>query len=720
MKTFRIIRDVILGFFLVIALTVIVCTIMGWSAYPAMVKEAGIPVGALVIKDASFNNIVAIPILGYIVYYCWSLVGKIVLGLITLGLIISFFFTERKRNSGETSTKENMDTNKTPITEEQPIDNIPAQLNGTEDINNFDIYDEAENYLNTSDESINAEEIDTFTPNSDDKSIEESYLEMNTSDDYTTLLSTERVTSEEEPGPSTYVMNDFEESIPGDEIDVNDEIGIPTEDEISEATEEEVQEPTAAPELFTPDEQAEEIEINNEIGIPSEDEIPEVTDVPESFTPDEQTEEKTLKAQFEEDLNAGEEPAEEMIDDDSFNASIAAALEEAFNESVSNENSLIAEDEATPEIADTDNEESVAVDDVDATENEQMGENSPVEADSALYEMPAEEVVADSEDPTTEESNDEESFEETLPTIIDDIISETPEAPIAEDVNEPVETVEIGEEDKLQDMQEELPVEEDHEALNIVDYLAINDSVNEQKIEELTKLLEESNREKEELARKVEENDGLLDTLSKRKEEIKNLQNKLSVVNKENKEFKTKATEDTNKLKELEDKIEAMSKEYESAMEKKAKSFEDSKRSYRNEADKLKKLLSETNGEVDKLTAEISSLKSDLETAKSHEQEHIAAEKSMAEYKARVDELEAMLTEAKDIDSKNKQVYLDTVSELDKSRAEILDINEKFSRSTKQYNSLYERYTQTIEFLVKRGLVKPEILDREKKAYERI
>ena len=120
MKAFKIIRDTILVLFLIISIVVIVGAVMGWSTFPIMTGNTSISPGSLIINDANYQQIAVIPLLGYVVYYCWSLIGKIVLGVITLALISTFFFMKDKKAEVQAETAEEVQA-------------VPVKENNTEE-----------------------------------------------------------------------------------------------------------------------------------------------------------------------------------------------------------------------------------------------------------------------------------------------------------------------------------------------------------------------------------------------------------------------------------------------------------------------------------------------------------------------------------------------------------------------------------------------------------
>lgn len=96
MKALKIIRNIVLILYLIIGIFAIVCTALGWSVTPIMSANSDMNVGSLLFNMNNGQSFV-IPYLGYVVYYCWSLPGKIALGVIGALLLSTFFFGKGKK-----------------------------------------------------------------------------------------------------------------------------------------------------------------------------------------------------------------------------------------------------------------------------------------------------------------------------------------------------------------------------------------------------------------------------------------------------------------------------------------------------------------------------------------------------------------------------------------------------------------------------------------------
>ena len=697
MKAFKIIRNVILSLLFLIAVAVIICIAIGWHAMPIMTEDFGEKLGSLLITGANGGTVASIPILGYIVYYCWSLPGKIILGLLTLLLVVSFFF-DKNEEEDKQETENHQEAEDYPITH-------------NEDITDADNMSQPEIYENTD----FSEAPDEYEPMDENTTLEAvDFIEKENTDEVES-----HTIFDEIPDGNNFIDDAF----------LDEAYSVKAEDAVAESInigEKLWMDKETSENIPAQEEAIQEIK-ENEVQTPEE-----ISPFDEDFMPNE-----FETAEFDTDENADE--SDNNTQNNEFPVSEAVQLFDNV------EDEYLALNDAAEEIF---NE----VDMNAETEN------------SLIEEVPAEEPSSEetlSEEPPREKTVSEEpSFEETSLEV------QTEEPPI-EDILEEVQT----------------DTEETYEPEEI--------SLLRSKIDDLERQLFDANAEKEKLATEAKTN---FDIMEDRASVIENLQTELAFVKDEHKKSdeyasaavkkledevrklneeiaskdkkqksseekhssKIKNMEETiaslknelaakvnmqnevdgyqSQIKELETKLETTVKEKDKIIERKIQSAEDSKKAYRNETERLKKLIESANKETEALYSEITTLKSEhaeelnslkekLEmTASDNEKFRQSSDKfTKAEetYKGKIAELESNLKKVIALDNKNKEVFVETSKALEEYREKAEDNQSKFDSLSELYDLLYSRYTTTVEYLVNRKIANPEAFEREKRTFRR-
>ena len=95
MKALKIFRAIWLAILLISAVFVITCVILKWDIIPVMTSGYDARLGSLLVNSSDGFKLLEVPFLGYAAYYCWTLIGKIVIGVITALLLVSFFLDDK-------------------------------------------------------------------------------------------------------------------------------------------------------------------------------------------------------------------------------------------------------------------------------------------------------------------------------------------------------------------------------------------------------------------------------------------------------------------------------------------------------------------------------------------------------------------------------------------------------------------------------------------------